>query len=241
VSGHWPHPSVEEMTDKEKPIEIEWPKEICEEEREGLRALLTAYDAAIEDFESNHTVIFPSDGERKRQFYAFIKRWDKAWFTRGPRMHDGCTAKSIARSHTIPLAASIRLIAEDGHVVTPRFGANGIELARIGVHEASTFPGFCEEHEAQFAGFETKKHMTEAEHFQLQAFRTMPEAGQTKIILGALALSLLAMLCPHSIRREMCCAYRADVRRCPTIVSSRNAPTVIPLRGRVTMGSTSPQ
>jgi hypothetical protein len=52
-------------------------------------------------------------------------------------MHDGCTKTSIARSHTIPLSGSLRLIAEDvvrlGHStlydLQPRFG--GAFLTRI--------------------------------------------------------------------------------------------------------------
>jgi hypothetical protein len=147
--------------------------EINDETRTELRELLAAYDDALTDFDNDHLIIFPSDNERKRLFFEFLKRWDKAWSRRGPCMHDGCQQRSIARSHTISLGTSIRLIAENDHVLTPRFGEGGLELVPVGVREASTFPGFCEEHEAQFAVFETKKTMTEVEHFRLQAFRTI--------------------------------------------------------------------
>lgn len=161
------------MVDKKGPAEIDWPEDMNEATREELRDLLSAYDNALTEFDDDHTVIFPSDAERNRLFFEFLKRWGKAWSKPGPCMYDGCTKKSIARSHTISLGASIRLISEDDHVLTPRFGDNGVELVRIGVREASTFPGFCEEHEAHFAPFEVKKAMTDPGHFILQAFRTI--------------------------------------------------------------------
>jgi hypothetical protein len=163
-----------------EPVEINWPEGMSEEKRDELRGLLTAYDEALAEFDNDHRVIFPSDAERNRLFFGFLKRWSKAWSKPGPCMHDGCTKMSVARSHTISLGGSIRLIAENGHVVTPQFGENGLELVPIGVREASTFPGFCEEHEARFATFEAKKAITETEHFRLQAFRTICREIYTK-------------------------------------------------------------
>ena len=49
----------------------------------------------------------------------------------------------------------------------PRVGENGLQLVPMGLRQASTFPGFCEEHEAEFAAFETKREMTEEAHFGL--------------------------------------------------------------------------
>jgi hypothetical protein len=161
------------MADKKTPVETNGPEDMSQESREELRGLLTAYDDALTEFDNDHTVIFPSDAERNRLFHGFLKRWIKAWSKPGPCMHEGCTKTSIARSHTISLGSSVRLIAQNGHVLTPQFGENGLDLVPVGVREASTFPGFCDEHEAQFAAFETKKQMTEAEHFGLQAFRTI--------------------------------------------------------------------
>jgi hypothetical protein len=153
---------------------------MSEGKRDELRGFLTAHDDALGEFVNDHTVIFPSDAERNRFHFGFLKRWSRAWSKPGPCMHDGCTKTSIARSHRVPLGASLRAIAENGHVVTPKFGENGIELVPVGIHEASTFPGFCEEHEAQFAAFETKKAMTDPEHFHLQAFRTICREIYTK-------------------------------------------------------------
>lgn len=152
---------------------VKWPDGLSESEKDELREVLRVYNSAVSDIERDHTVIFPSDEERLRLFHAAQKRWAKAWSKQGPCVHPGCTSQSILRSHTIPMSASLRAIAEEGHLVTPRFGRNGLSVARIGVKDASTFPGFCRLHEAQFAEFESQKKMTTADHFYLQAFRTI--------------------------------------------------------------------
>jgi hypothetical protein len=171
---------VEHMAEEREPPEINWPEDMGEDKREELRGLLTAYDEALAEFDNDHKAIFPSNAERNRLFFGFLKRWSKAWSKPGPCMYDDCTKTSVARSHTISLGASIRLIAENDHVLTPKFGENGLELVLISVREASTFPGFCEEHESQFAVFEAKKTMTEPEHFRLRAFRTICREIYTK-------------------------------------------------------------
>jgi hypothetical protein len=152
---------------------IEWPDGMSDAEKDALRDILHAYEVAITDFENDHTVIFPSEAERLRLFFASRKKWSKQWSTPGLCMHPGCSAVSISRSHTIPMSASLKVIAENGHVATPRFGDNGVEVVLVGIREASTFPGFCQIHEAQFADFELKKKIATADHFRLQAFRTL--------------------------------------------------------------------
>lgn len=47
-----------------KPVEINWPEGMDEEERENLRGALIAYDEALKDFEADHRIVFPSDAER---------------------------------------------------------------------------------------------------------------------------------------------------------------------------------
>ena len=51
---------------------------------------------------------------------------------------------------------------------------------RIGVRDASTFPGFCDVHELEFTEFESQKKLTEERHFWLQAFRTLCREIYTK-------------------------------------------------------------
>jgi hypothetical protein len=154
--------------------EISWPESMSAEQREALKPLLAAFDTAASKLaQDTAAVIFPSEEERKRLFFGSLARWGKAWSKPGLCMYDGCTRKSIARSHSISLGASIVQIAEDGHVLTPKYGNDGIEMVRIGKREASTFPGFCDEHEALFAEFENQGAITEDRHFQLQVFRSL--------------------------------------------------------------------
>lgn len=129
---------MEENRDSPK---ITWPAGMSDASKDELREFLYEYDRALSDFEKDHTVIFPSREERLRLFYASRKRWSKNWATPGSCMHEGCGATAIPRSHTVPMSASLKVIAENGHVVTPRFGESGIEMVRVGIREASTFPG----------------------------------------------------------------------------------------------------
>ena len=168
------------MSDPRDLPEIEWPAGMSEAEKEELRDVLRAYDDAVNDFERDHTVIYPSEQERQRLFHASRNRWLKEWSKPGRCMSAGCGSRSIRRSHTIPMSGSIKRIAENGHVVTPRFGGNGVEVLPIGIRDASTFPGFCDIHEAQFAEFESQKKMTTTDHFYLQAFRTLCREIYTK-------------------------------------------------------------
>jgi hypothetical protein len=80
---------------------------------------------------------------------------------------------SIRRSHAIPRSGPLAFVAEDGHVVTPRAVDGGIGFCRVGIGEASTFPGFCSEHEAEFADIEQTKDVDTNRAWMLQFFRTV--------------------------------------------------------------------
>ena len=199
------HP--ESAADPAVPREIHWSADMDPDRRAELSALARAFDDALTDFEADPAALFASPGERNGVFYAFLKRWDRIWSRPGPCMHDGCAQTSIARSHTISLGASIRRVAEAGHVLTQRYGETGIELIPIGVKEASTFPGFCAEHEQLFAAFETQKAMTEEQHYRLQAFRTICREIYSK---EHQAQKGEAMLAEHRARRDAFVRRRLD-------------------------------
>lgn len=73
---------------------------------------------------------------------------------------DGCSNCSIKNSHTLAKSTSLKEIAELNHVYHPTFVKvypvkNDIyTMERLGIGEASGFPGFCIEHEKMFLDFE---------------------------------------------------------------------------------------
>jgi hypothetical protein len=81
------------------------------------------------------------------------------------------------RAHSVQNRQTITLLEQDNHVVAwqPRFSQAGpdIALRRIGRNDASTFAGFCNQHDAElFRPLDTKPlDGTDREQFFLQAYR----------------------------------------------------------------------
>ena len=97
--------------------------------------------------------------------------------TRHPKggcMYPDCENASIRRSHAISRAGSLSIIAEAGHVVRPAIHARtgNVQIQRIGLRQASTFPGFCRIHELEFGRFENTKACETEDAWILQLFRT---------------------------------------------------------------------
>ena len=161
------------MIGKIDKTEIEWPPDMSEKARNALRDVLRAFDDAAGELDTDPTVIYSSETERLRRFFLNQENWTKLWSRPNRCMYEGCTAKSISRSHSIPMSASLKLISEAGHVVTPRLGENGVDMNRVGIRQASTFPGFCQRHESLFTEFETTKKMSSDRHYILQTYRTL--------------------------------------------------------------------
>jgi hypothetical protein len=85
-----------------------------------------------------------------------------------------CQAQSIRFSHSIQRAGILKQISENGHVYCPEIDANkGLIMRKVGINEASTFPGFCEKHEQYFAGIERNKTITDDDYIKWQVFRTI--------------------------------------------------------------------
>jgi len=139
----------------------------------NLKAAVKAFEQADDLFQLEPERIFGTESERKAALYgSLVQKW-KAWERSGPCMYRGCGKTSIVRSHSIHRAGAIEQIAEQQHVLTPLFGESGISVKRIGVREASTFPGFCETHEQLFTPFESTGRITDGHQTVLQAFRTL--------------------------------------------------------------------
>lgn len=93
--------------------------------------------------------------------------------------YHGCSNNSIKNSHTIAKSTSLREIAELNHVYHPTFVKvfpvkNDIyTMERLGIGEASVFPGFCIEHEMMFSDFEKKGIFDSGDQVLKQTYRSV--------------------------------------------------------------------
>lgn len=62
-------------------------------------------------------------------------------------MYPGCKKVTINKSHTIQENGPLSQIAESHDVLTPVFYKGKLDLRIEKIANASTFPGFCDEHE----------------------------------------------------------------------------------------------
>lgn len=141
--------------------------------------VVATVNAALDEFErlvSQREVDLLGPAGAQKAFFFALQAKAKRGFRRPRRcVVPGCSKQSIAASHSLQRNGPLRAIAENGHVLTPEISvpAGRLELARVGIGEASTFPGFCREHESWFGDLEQKKHLSEERHVVLQVFRTV--------------------------------------------------------------------
>ncbi len=116
----------------------------------------------------------------KEVYYRHISRWRRAWVSPKKCSYPDCEQTTNISSHTIQKAGALRLISENGHVLSPRLNkSNGVlTLESIGLNEASTFTGFCEIHERIFK-YERNKIIVTEEDYESQVFRTVCRELQT--------------------------------------------------------------
>jgi hypothetical protein len=94
----------------------------------------------------------------------------------------------IGRAHTVPRSGSLAKIARDGHVYSFRFSVQGLLKASgalrpelVGINQASTFTGFCSEHDrAIFAPLETMPFTATPEQCFLLCYRAVAREIFTK-------------------------------------------------------------
>jgi hypothetical protein len=140
---------------------------------EELNILNQALDELMAEVSEDHLPFLGSEGQRKGLLHGSWHDLGKAM--RQPRtcIYPGCADQSIPRSHTIQKAAPLSFIAEDSHVVAPKMNSRGYSIARVGLNDASTFPGFCQKHEAIFHEFESTGEIKTGRDIVLQVFRTI--------------------------------------------------------------------
>lgn len=107
-------------------------------------------------------------------------------YATGPCQHPdasaaNCSTPSSIQSHTIQRRGGLAAIAEDGHVYSTKKAFNEIDkregqidMAKIGVGKASTFPGFCSHHDTElFRSVESADSKLDAYNGFLLSFRAV--------------------------------------------------------------------
>lgn len=140
---------------------------------DALNTLATALDATVDTLFANDDGGFRNKAQRLGFVYERIREMNRRWRLSQPCMFPGCLDHSIPRSHTIPRSGALKVIEENGHVVTPRFMDNGLQASIVGIGEASVFPGFCQDHEQLFHSFERNKRIVTGGDMVLQNLRTV--------------------------------------------------------------------
>jgi hypothetical protein len=144
--------------------ELHGPARVLEDAMDDFLALLARDDGAV----------YGSNGIRVATFFNHRKKVRKKWIKPGECMHPCCSDKTV-RSHAIQREGPLKLISEGDHVLTPFFDhrKKGIGMKKIGIGDASIFPGFCETHDLMFSEFEKSGKIENANHLGLQVFRAV--------------------------------------------------------------------
>ena len=136
--------------------------------------LESALDVTFETLANNTELLYGSKAERSRIYYDARRRANLSWRNSHQCNYHGCTEKTV-KSHSLQRSGPLTYIAEDGHILSPSFDITlgRLEMRRVGINDASTFPGFCLEHEKMFSDFESQQSLTDEKHFRLQTYRTL--------------------------------------------------------------------
>jgi hypothetical protein len=127
----------------------------------------------MDEYVADPLIVFGSDRDRRSFQYRQFSNSRRAWTQAGSCRFPGCSSRSVRRSHTIP-RAWLSLIAEEGHVLTPLRDSDGNRrILPCGVGRASTFPGFCVEHENLFSVYELEGSFQDEGDYCWQVLRTV--------------------------------------------------------------------
>ena len=153
---------------------------------EHKQLIIDVFNQVATEYEDDNRVIFLSEADRAKHKFTSLNQQIKLWKRSKYCMVPGCNIRSIKRSHTIPSGMSLSTISEDGRLLTPLLDQhNGkIVMTPVGIGDASTFPGFCHDHEQLFKSFETRRKIDTKSDILLQTYRTAcRELFRTKFLI----------------------------------------------------------
>jgi len=139
----------------------------------ALERIGSAIDRVYERLLGDGSLGFKGHGERMAFYHERGRRTARSWRRSKKCMFPECSDATIKRSHSIPRSGPMVRLAEDGHLLTPVFDKSQDDLSAklVGVGEASTFPGYCPAHEAEFQTFEQNGELAVERDVWLQYFR----------------------------------------------------------------------
>ena len=115
--------------------------------------------------------------EKAKLIESHVKRWKKIYHTPICLAQGECSGV-IGKSHTVSEAMSLKYIAENDHVLVRQANLFGqavqqvLGLKKHSVHDALTFPGFCNRHDMDlFKSLDRSPFMATPEQLFMQAYR----------------------------------------------------------------------
>jgi hypothetical protein len=150
------------------------PKREKEISKEVHLLIRDAIDKFIDSVKGDEINLFDTDGHMIGYFNQGYSKLLRRIKNKRPCIYPECQSQSILFSHSIQRAGILEQISEKGHVCCPEVDANkGLIIKKIGINEASTFPGYCKNHELLFAEIEHNKSITNDDYIKWQVFRTI--------------------------------------------------------------------
>lgn len=97
----------------------------------------------------------------KGLYYKYINERERSRRKKGLCALPGCNKKCVS-SHTIPEGVVLKRISKNSEVFYPKYNPDidAYEGALVSINRASVFPGFCDDHEGLFSGFENTGDFT---------------------------------------------------------------------------------
>ena len=83
-----------------------------------------------------------------------------------------CGRSDLVRSHTITKSSWLKPLAHEGHVLMPDIRQRPVRMVSSGLNRATTFPGYCAQHEQRFQQFEQFGEIRTTSDVALQLFRS---------------------------------------------------------------------
>ena len=176
------------------------------------QSITDTLDEFLNDLEKGLSVTISDERLLNKTFFEREKLLNQRWEKSRKCSYPECNAKSIKRSHTISKSSSLKTIAENSFVLTPYFSYNKgeMQMLRVGIGEATTFPCLCVEHEKLYESFENRGYFENTSEINLQIFRSILREKfrlETDLSNFKKALQNMDELIANELRKRVTCRF----------------------------------